>query len=332
MHSHAGRLAALLTVVAAICSVHVTALAQTAPALQGYPARPIRMIVPYGPGTSSDLQARFVAQGLARLAGQAVVIDNRPGANAIVGTQHALTLPADGYTLVVGGTTSHAGNASLFKKLPYDPIKDFTAVSGVAIGGGAFVVSPNFPAKTVQELVTLAKRSPGKYTYGWASAFSRVAVASLAFESGITLLPVPYKGSTSLATEVMSGTVDVAFEPIVTLLQLIKSGKVRALGVSSGKRAPGLEEVPTVAEQGLAGYEFLGWLCVFARTGTPPEIVNHINGLMVNLLKTREAAEFFRQSAVWEPMIMSPAETQKFVANEVEFWRKGVQRAGIEPE
>lgn len=329
MNARASLFIAMLTSAA---GMFLPAQAQAQSVPQGYPNRTIRMVVPYGPGTSSDLQARFVAQGLAKAVGQAVVVDNRPGANAIIGTQYALTLPADGYNLIVGGTTSHAGNASLFKKLPYDPIKDFVAVSGVAIGGGAFVVAPNFPARNIAELIALAKRAPGKHTYGWASAFSRVAVASLTFESGIELLPVPYKGAASLATEVMAGTVDVAFEPIVTLLQLIKSGRVRALGVSSARRAPGLEEVPTVAEQGLPGYEFLGWLCVFARAGTPPEMVNHLNGLLVALLKTREAVEFFRNSAVWEPMIMSPAETQKFVANEVEFWRKGVQRAGIEPE
>ncbi|MGE0801746.1 MAG: Bug family tripartite tricarboxylate transporter substrate binding protein, partial [Lautropia sp.] len=309
------------------------AIAQpTAGGAAGYPNRPVRFVVPYGPGTSTDLQARFMAQKFGELTRQSVVVENKPGANAILGTQFALNAPADGYTLVVGGTTSHAGNKSLFKNLPYDPIKDFVAISGVAIGGGAFIVSPSFPAKTLPELVALARREPGKYSYGWASAFSRVAVENLLADTGVKMLHVPYKGSASLASEVMAGTIDLAFEPIVTLLPLIKSGKVRSLGVSTLKRAPGLEEVPSVAEQGVPNFQFLGWLCIFAKVGTPAPIVERLNELFVSILKTPEAADFFRQNAVWEPMIMTPAETARFVASEVELWKQGVERAGIEPQ
>lgn len=320
--------AALATAIAS----WVPAVAFAQGAAHDFPSRPIRVVVPYGAGTSSDLQARFVGQALSKLVNQAVVIDNKPGAAGIVGTQYALSLPADGYTIVFGGTTSHAGNVSLYKSLPYDPLKDFVAVSGVAIGGGVFVVSPNSPIKSISDLLTRAKQNPGKLSYGWASAFSRVAFASLAYEGGVKMLDVPYKGSSSLSTEVIAGTVDVAFEPIVTLLPLIKSGKLRAIGVSTPKRAPGLEEVPTVAEQGLPGYEFLGWLSVFAKTGTPPEIVNKLNTLINTVLKTPEAAAFFRQNAVWDPMVMSPAETHQFVKKEIELWSQGVKRAGIEPQ
>jgi tripartite-type tricarboxylate transporter receptor subunit TctC len=321
------RLGAAAAVAAALFTAAAAPLAA-----QDFPSRPIRVVVPYGPGTSTDLQARFVAQELGKLVDQPVFVENKPGANGIVGTQYSMTLPADGYTIVFGGTTSHAGNVSLYKSLPYDPLKDFIPVSGVAIGGGAFVVSPESPIKNVSDLIALAKKEPGKYTYGWASAFSRVAFGSLTFQSGIDLLDVPYKGNISLATEVMSGTVNVAFEPIVTLLPLIKGGKLRSIGVSSAQRAPGLEEVPTVAEQGLPNYEFLGWLCVFAKDGTPAPIVERLNTLINTVLKTPRAAEFFRQSAVWEPMVMTPAETRKFVEKEIELWRQGVVRAGIEPQ
>jgi len=320
----------LITAAAALAVTPFQVAAQSA--AMGFPSKPIRIVVPFGPGTSTDLQARFVGNELARLINQPVIIDNKPGAAGIVGTQFALAQPADGYTIIFGGTTSHAGNVSLFKALPYHPLKDFVPVSGVSIGGGAFVVSPNFPAKSIPELIALAKQNPGKYSYGWASAFSRVAVASLMHESGINLLDVPYKGSSSLSSEVLTGTVDVAFEPIVTLLPLIKSGKLRALGVSSAKRAPGLEEIPSVAEQGLPNYQFLGWLCVFSKTGTPPEVVSHLNTLINTVLKTPKAADFFRQNAVWEPMIQTPAETRRFVEKEIELWREGVKQAGIEPQ
>jgi len=298
---------------------------------QAFPTKPLRIVVPFGPGTSTDLTARFLAQKLGDLAKQSIVVENKPGANGILGVQHALSFPADGHTLVLGGNTSHAGNVSLFKSLPYDPVKDFVAVSGVSIGGGAIVASPNFPAKTIPELVALAKKAPKKYTYGTATAFSTVALAALAQEAGIELLAVPYKGSASLSSEVMAGTIDLAFEPIVTLLPLIRSGKLQALGVSTPRRAPGLD-IPTVAEQGLPGYKLLGWLTMFARAGTSPEHVNQLNAWFTQILQTPEAAEFFRNSAVWEPMINTPAQAQAFVASEVELWRGLVKRAGIEPQ
>jgi tripartite-type tricarboxylate transporter receptor subunit TctC len=298
----------------------------------GFPSRPLRFVVPFGPGTSTDLTARFVGQRLGDLAKQPVVVENRPGANGIVGVQHLLSLPADGHSLVIGGNTSHAGNVSLFKNLPYDPVKDFVAVSGLSIGGGAIVCAPNFAARNIQELVALAKKAPKKYTYGSATAFSHVALEQLAHQTGIELLNVPYKGSASLASEVMSGTVDMAFEPLVTLLPLIRSGKLRVLGVSTPRRAPGLEDQPTVAEQGLPDYKILGWLVAFAKAGTAPEHVTQLNQWFVQILRTPEAAEFFRNSAVWEPMIMTPAQAAAHVASEVEVWRELVRRARIEPQ
>ncbi len=309
------------------------ALALAGPArAQAFPSRPIRFVVPFGPGTSTDLQGRFMAGKLAELAKQPVVIENRPGANGILGVQYTLSQPADGYTLVIGGNTSHAANVSLFKSLPYDPVKDFVPVSGFSIGGGAIVCNPAFPAKNITELVALARRNPGKYTYGSATAFSHVAIQALAAQTGIDLLHVPYKGNASLGAEVLAGTIDLAFEPLVTLVPLIRSGKLRALAVSTPRRAPGLDDIPTVAEQGLPGYQHLAWLCAFARAGTPPEIVTQLNAWLVQILRTQEAADFFRQNAVWEPMIMTPEQGQRFVASEVELWRKAVQRAGIEPQ
>lgn len=299
-------------------------------AAQAFPSRPIRFVVPFGPGTSSDLQARFIGQRLTKLTGQPVIIDNKPGANGFIAMQYVLSQPADGYTLVVGGTTTHAGNVSLFKSLPYDPVRDFVGISGLAIGGGAIIVRPAFPAKNIAELVALARQNPGKYTYASSAAFARVAIETLAHASGIDLLHVPYKGGSSTAVEVMAGTVDMAFEPLVTLLPLIHGGKVRVLGVSTQRRIPGLEDIPTVAEQGLPGYRVAGWLALFAPANTSPDIVNQLNTLIVSILKTPEASDFFRQNAMWDTMPMRSAELGAFVKAEIELWRKAVKQAGIE--
>jgi len=297
---------------------------------QPYPSRPIRFVVPFGPGTSSDLQARYIGQRLTKLIGQPVIIDNKPGANGFIAMQYVLSQPSDGYTIAVGGSATHGSNPGLFKTLPYDPIKDFVGISGLSIGGGAIFVRPGFPAKNIAELISLSLLSPGKYTYASGAPFARVAIETLAQASGINLLHVPYKGNSSIAAEVMAGTVDIGFEPLVTLIPLINSGKVRVLGVSTQKRILGLEEIPTVAEQGLPGYRTLGWLAFFAPVSTPADIVTQLNGLIVSILKTADAKEYFRQNTTWETMPMSSAEVGSFIKAEIELWRKAVKQAGIE--
>ncbi|MGE0802627.1 MAG: Bug family tripartite tricarboxylate transporter substrate binding protein, partial [Lautropia sp.] len=320
-------LSVLLLSAAAVAGggIAVAARAQQPDAAADYPNRPIRLVVGYGAGTSTDLQARFLAQKLSELVKQPIIVENKPGASASLGTQYALTFPADGYTLTLGGTTSHAANVGLFRNLPYDPLRDFVPISGLAIGGGAFVVKRDFPAKSISELIEMARRNPGKYSYAWSAAFSRVAFAALAAESKIDLLDVPYKGSASLATEVMAGTVDVTFEALVSLLPQIRAGNVRAIGVSTARRSADLPDVPTVAEQGVPGYQILGWTALFAKTGTPQPIVDKLNRLVVSILKTPEAAEFFRRNTAWEPMIMTPAETGRFLVSEVALWTEGVR-------
>jgi tripartite-type tricarboxylate transporter receptor subunit TctC len=297
---------------------------------QAFPSKPIRFVVPFGPGTSTDQGARYIGQRLSELVHQPVVIDNRPGANGYIAMQSVLSQPADGYTLAYGTNTTHAANVSMFKNVPYDAVKDFVGISGIAIGGGAIVVAPGFPAKNIPELVALAKQNPGKYTFGSSSSFARMGIETLKHAAGIDLLHVPYKGSAPNVVEVMAGTVDMTFDPLITMISLIRAGKVRALGVSTQRRVPGLEEIPTVAEQGFPGYQFLAWQALFAPANTPPEIVKQLNALIVSILKTSAAADFFRQAAMWETMPMSTTELAAFVAAETEHWRTIVKQAGIE--
>ena len=297
---------------------------------QTYPSRPIHFVVPFGPGTSTDQGARFVGQRLSELARQPVIIDNKPGANGFIAMQQVLSQAADGHTLAYGTNTTHAANVSMFKNVPYDPLRDFVGISGISIGGGAIVVAPAFPAKNIPELVALARQSPGKYTFGSSSSFARMGIETLKQSSGIDLLHVPYKGSAPNVVEVMAGTVDMTFDPLITMVSLIRSGKVRALGVSTQRRVAGLDDIPTVAEQGFPGYQFLAWQALFAAANTAPDIVRQLNTLVVSILKTREASDFFRQAAMWETMPMSTAELAAFTTAEIQRWRAIVKQAGIE--
>lgn len=299
---------------------------------QGYPVKPIRFVVPFGPGTSTDQGARFIGLRLGEILKQSVVIDNKPGANGFIAMQYVLNQPADGYTLAYGTNTTHAANISMFKSVPYDPVRDFLPVSGVSIGGGAIVVRPDFPAKNISELVALARQSPGKYTFGSSSAFARIGIENLKHAAGIDLLNVPYKGSVPNVVEVMAGNVDMTFDPLITMLPLIRGGKVRALAVSTQRRVPGLDDVPTVAEQGFPGYQVLAWQALFAPAGTPPEIVNLLGSHIGSILKTREAVDFFRQNAMWDTMPMATGELGTFLKAEIDRWRIALRQAGIEAQ
>lgn len=299
---------------------------------RGYPVKPIRFVVPFGPGTSTDQGARFIGQRLGEILKQSVVIDNKPGANGFIAMQYVLNQPADGYTLAYGTNTTHAANISMFKSVPYDPVRDFLPISGVSIGGGAIVVRPDFPAKNIAELVALARQSPGKYTFGSSSAFARIGIENLKHAAGIDLLNVPYKGSVPNVVEVMAGNVDMTFDPLITMLPLIRSGKVRALAVSTQRRVPGLDDVPTVAEQGFPGYQVLAWQALFAPAGTPPDIVNLLGGHIVSILKTREAVDFFRQNAMWDTMPVATGELGTFLKAEIDRWRMALKQAGIEAQ
>lgn len=301
-------------------------------ATAGYPGKPIRFVVPFGPGTSTDQGARFIGQRLGALLNQTVIIDNKPGANGFIAMQYVLGQPADGYTLAYGTNTTHAANISMFKSVPYDPVKDFTGVGGVTIGGGAIVVRPDFPARSIAELVTLARQNPGKYTFGSSSAFARIGIESLKHAAGIDLLNVPYKGSVPNVVEVMAGNVDITFDPLITMLPLIRSGKVRALGVSTLRRVPGLDDVPTVAEQGFPGYQVVAWQALFAPAATPPGIVNLLSGHVASIVRSREAIDFFRQNAMWDTLPMSSGELEIFLKAEIERWRIALKQAGIEAQ
>lgn len=301
------------------------AIAQDAP----YPSKPVRLMVPFPPGGAADTFARFLGDKLGQAWGQPVVVDNRPGGGGIVASQAVAKAPADGYTLLVV-TVGHAVNPHLYPKLPYDTEKDLPPVARIATLPSVLVVNPNVPAKTVGELVALAKAQPGKLTYASSgnATTSHVAGAMLANQSKINLVHVPYKGSAPAITDLIGGQVDMIIDPLVSSAQHIKSGKLRALAISTAKRSPLAPDLPTMAEAGVPGYEFSAWFLLLSPSGLPANVTRKINEDVQRLMALPETREKFHTLGA-EPGQGNPQELQAFVASEIKRFGELVRASGM---
>ncbi len=315
---------------AAVFAASASAQAQ-APAAQAFPNKPVRFVVPFGAGTTTDLAARFIAKHFTDITKQPVVVENKAGANGFIALQYVLSQPADGYSIVIGTNTTHAANAALFKKLPYDPVADFVPISGVIVGGVVLAVSPSLGVNNVQELIALARQRPGKLTFGSGNSSSRAGGEVMKDLGGINILHVPYKTLPMAITDVIGGQIDMVFGDAPAVMPLVRSGKLRALGVSTRARMPGYENIPTIAEQGVAGYEVSGWLGAFAPKGTPPDVAERLNQLIAGIMRTPEAAKYFGENA-WTPIPGSRDDLAQFQRAELARWARLVKSAGIEPE
>lgn len=304
------------------------AFAQTAAT---FPNKPIRIVVPFGAGTTTDQAARFIGQRITEQTGQPVIVDNKAGANGFIGLQHLLSLPADGYAIVIGTNTTHAANSALFKKLPYDPVTDFIPLTGVIVGGVVLAVAPANPAKNVQELIAMLKNNPGKYTFGSGNSSSRGGGEVFKDLAGVDIVHVPYKALPMAITDLMGGQIDMVFGDAPAIMPQVRGGKLRALGVSTRARMPGYEEIPTIAEQGVPGYEVSGWLAAFAPKGTPLDVADKLGKMIADIMRTPEADKFFGANA-WKPIPGTRAELTAFQKSEMEKWQRLVAKAGIQPE
>lgn len=296
-----------------------------------FPEKPIRFVVPNTPGSATDQLARAIATSVQQRTGQPVVVDNKPGASGMIAADAVAKAPADGYTVLIGNSTTNAANPSLFKKLPYDADKDFAPISGLGRGSQVLVVNNDLPVKSVAELIALAKANPGKYAYGSGGASARVAAEEFARVAGITLLHVAYKGNPPAMVDLMGGQIQVFFPDMTTALPVIRGGKVRALAVTSSKRSSYLPELPTLQEAGLSGYQASYWFAAYAPAGTPPEIVSTLNRLINEGIRSEAASAFFRTASM-EPFGTSPQELRDFTRNEIANWAASVKAAGIQPE
>ncbi len=316
--------------IAALLLAATLAAAAPATAAADYPTRPVRIIVPFGAGSATDVVARTVGQNLAEALGQAMVIDNRAGANGTIGAELAAKSPKDGYTLLMSTNTPSAAAPSLMKKINYDPVKDFAPIARIGTIAFVLVTNTSLPAKSMKELIALAKQQPGKLTAGSGSAGSLVPVFMLQQMAGIELNHVPYKSIPPALTDVMSGQIHMVYADMVTGSPQVKSGKVRGLGVTSAKRDPLLPEVPAIAET-VKGFELIAWFALFAPAGTPPAIVDRLAAESAKILARSEVRERFAVMGI-QVAPQSPAELRKFQQSELEKWARLAKAANIIPE
>ncbi len=303
-----------------------------APALaQAYPSKPIVFLVPFAAGSATDQLARALGQSITEQTKQAVVVDNKAGASGMMAAQAAARAAADGYTVLITTNTTHAANTHLYKKLPYDPVKDFAPVSGLGKGGQVLVVNVASPYKTVAELVAAAKKNPGKLSFGSGSSSSRVAGEMFKQLSGTDILHVPYKSNPMAITDLLGGQIDLMITDTSTGVPQIKAGKLRALGYSTQKRSAMLPEVPTIDEAGVKGYDMGYWFAAYVPAGTPAPVVARLNELLGVAVKSAAAKTFF-DTAGSEPWTTNPGELATFQAAETQKWGGVIKAAGIEPE
>jgi tripartite-type tricarboxylate transporter receptor subunit TctC len=296
-------------------------------AAQDYPTKPIRIVVPFGPGTATDIVARTVGAQLSSRTGQPVVIENKPGAEGQIGAQAAATAAPDGYTLFITTQTTQAMNVHIYKALPYDPVKSFAPISGLSLGAQVVMVKNELPVKTVGELIELARKQPGKLSFGSGNGSSRGGAELFRIMAKVDLLGVPYKTQPQAISDLMGDRIDVIFSDFTTGLPPVLDGRARGLAVTSKKRIPGLEQFPTVDES-VPGFEMWAWTAAYAPAGTPRPIVDKLN----TLVREAVASESYRaltRTTYGVPFSGSPEELAAFQASETRKWGEIIAVAGM---
>lgn len=297
---------------------------------QAFPTKPIRLIVAFPPGGSTDIIARLVGQKLSERIGQPVVVDNRGGAGGTIGTEMAARAPADGYTLTMGTTSTHVIAPAIFPDVKYDPVKDFAPITLVASTPYLLVLHPGVKAKTLKEFIALAKSQPGKLNYASAGAgtTTQIAMEMLKLAADINIVHVPFKGNGPAGTATMAGEVQALFGSMPAVLPQARAGKLHPIAVGTGRRSSALPNVPTVAESGFPGFEVSLWLGFFAPRGTPEPVLRKLHGELVAIAKSPEMREPFERNGA-DPVTTTPAELTKLMSVELEKYRKVIKAANI---
>jgi len=308
-----------------------TAAGPATPSQAAYPQRNLSWIVPFPAGSATDQLARVLAEHVGKAAGQTVIIDNKPGANGTLGTATAAKAPGDGYNFLIATSTTHAANASLYRKLPYDPIKDFVPVTRLAEIPFIMLVNPGVPADTAAKFVAYAKANPDKLAWGSGSSGSLIPGHALVNANKLAMTHVPYKGVQPAMTDAMGGTIQLVFGDLASGVPQVKAGKLRALAVTSGKEHPMLPGVPPMSKSVVPGFEMTAWFAMYAPTGTPEPVIAKMNQWVTAALKDKGVQAKLAISG-FELTPSTPTELGLYAAKETLKWAKAVQTAGIAPE
>jgi tripartite-type tricarboxylate transporter receptor subunit TctC len=300
---------------------------------QEFPARPVRLIVPYPAASTSDIIGRILAQKLQETWRQPVVTENRPGGSAMIGSDIVAKAAPDGHVLLLGGAQSHAMNVATIKKMLYDPTRDFTPITQTSRANWLLVAHPSVPAKTPKELVALIRSSPGKFSYGSSGTggVAHLAFEMLAAEFGLQILHSPYKGGPQAAADIVAGRIQLMMGDQATLLALIKAGRLNAVAVTGNVRVSGLPDVPTIAETLVAGFDVQAWQGIWAPAGMNPALAKRLNADFVRVLRMPDVIERLQASGL-DPVGTSAEEFAAFIQREIRFWTGAARKAGIEPE
>jgi len=308
----------------------ISTLASSLTAAQGYPTKPVRLVVPFPAGSATDQVARVVGAELQQALGQPFVVENKAGAQGAIAAAEVAKATPDGYTLMLTTNTPQAANVSLFKKLSYDPVKDFTPITRYGTTSFMLMVRPDFPAKDLKGFIAHARSQPGKLSGGYGSAGSQVSLAMLKQLGKLDIVEVPYKGIPQTITDTMGGSLQLTFVDMANAQAQVKGGKLRGLGVTNGKRSPLAPDLPAIAEE-LKGYEVIAWFALVAPAKLHEAIVQRLNDANMKAMAKPDVKEKFALVGT-DVAPMGPAEFGKFIQSEVAHWAQLVKLAGIEPE
>ena len=327
-HSHATRRFALGSIASAVV-LGAGLLGGTSALAQAYPTKPVTIIVPFAAGGTTDILARIIGQALTAELGQSVVVDNRAGAGGNIGGQAAAKATPDGHTLFMGTVCTHAINASLYKKMPFDPVKDFAPLTRVANVPNLLVANPAQPYKSVKDLIAYAKANPGKVNFGSSGNGSSIHLSGELFKSlaKVDMQHVPYKGSAPAVTDLLGNQIGIMFDNMPSAIQHVRSGKLVPLAVTTAKRSPELPNVPTIAEAGVPGYEATSWFGMFAPAGTPAPVLAKLNAAIVKVLAQPDVKKKINEQGA-EVYSETPEQFAAFIQAESVKWGKVVKESG----